>query len=112
MRMTTGVVLRWGWLLGVALMAPAALPAGGAQRRLPPLRRQEGKSPLLSGDSCVLRASPWVAAPAWRRVELGTPLQMLRHWRGDDGRDWIQVQVSSGQGLPSGLQSVRGWVHG
>ena len=112
MRMTTGVVLRWGWLLGVALMAPAALPAGGAQRRLPPLRRQEGKSPLLSGDSCVLRSSPLVEAPALRRLELGTPLQMLRHWRGDDGRDWIQVQVSSGQGLPSGLQSVRGWVHG
>ena len=46
MRMSTGFVLRWGWLLGVALMAPAALPAGGAQRRLPPLRRAGGQKPL------------------------------------------------------------------
>ena len=112
MRMSTGVVLRWVWLLGVALMAPACLPAGGAQRRLPPLRRQEAKSPLLSGECCVLRLSPLVEAPALRRLELGTPLQMLRHWRGEDGRDWIQVQVSSGQVLPDGFQPVRGWVRG
>ena len=112
MRMSTGAVLRWGWLLGVALMAPAGLPAGGAQRRLPLLRRQEGKSPRLSGECCVLRSSPLVEAPALRRLELGTPLQMLRHWRGDDGRDWIQVQMSSGAGLSIGFQPVRGWVRG
>ena len=112
MGMTTGAVLRWGWLLGVALMAPAALPAGGAQRRLPPVRRQEGKSPLLSGDGCMLLSSPLVEAPVLRRLELGTPLQMLRHWRGEDGRDWIQVQVSPGQGLPPSFQSMRGWLHG
>ncbi|MBT65640.1 MAG: hypothetical protein CMN98_00645 [Synechococcus sp. NP17] len=112
MPMSAGVLFRWGWLLGVALMAPAALPAGGAQRRLPPLRRQEGKGPLLSGDRCVLRSSPLVEAPALRRLELGTPLQMLRHWRGEDGRDWVQVQVASCQGLPDSYQSIRGWVHG
>ena len=45
MRMSTGAVLRWGWLLGVALMAPAGLPAGGAQRRLPLLRLRKAKVP-------------------------------------------------------------------
>ena len=111
MRMSTGVALRWGWLLGVALMAPVALPAGGAQRRLSPVRRQEGKTPMLSGDHCVLRSSPRVEAPALGRVELGTPLQLLRHWRSEDG-DWIQVQVMRGRGWPAGFESLRGWVHG
>ena len=112
MRMSTGVALRWGWLLGVALMAPVALPAGGAQRRLLPVRRQEGKSPLLSGEHCVLRSSPMVEAPVLDRVELGTPLQLLRQWRSDDGRDWIQVQVMLGRGTPASVQSLRGWVNG
>ena len=68
------VMLRWSWLLGVSLLGPAALPAGGAERRLPQVRRHQGSGPLLSGDRCVLQASPRVAAPALLRLEVGTPL--------------------------------------
>ena len=35
------VMLRWSWLLGVSLFGPVALPAGGAERRLPQVRRQQ-----------------------------------------------------------------------
>jgi hypothetical protein len=41
---------RWAALLGFALLAPAALPAGGGDRRLPEVRRRErGAEPLVSG---------------------------------------------------------------
>ena len=105
-------MLRWSWLLGVSLLGPAALPAGGAERRLPQVRRHQAGGSLLSGDRWVLQASPRVAAPALRRLEVGTPLQLLRHWRSDDGRDWIQVQVSSGSALPMAVDGQRGWIHG
>ena len=105
-------MLRWGWLLGVALLGPAGLPAGGAERRLPQIRRQQGSGPLLSCENCVLQSSPSVAAPALRRLEIGTPLQLLRRWRADDGCDWIHVQVASGPVLSAGVKQQRGWIHG
>ena len=105
------VMLRWSWLLGVSLFGPVALPAGGAERRLPQVRRQQGRGPLLSGSDCVLQSSPLVAAPALRRLEIGTPLQLLRRWRSDDGLDWIQVKVSSGPALTDSVERQRGWIH-
>ena len=105
------VMLRWSWLLGVSLFGPVALPAGGAERRLPQVRRQQGSGPLLSGSNCVLHSSPLVAAPALRRLEIGTPLQLLRRWRSEDGSDWIQVQVATGSLLPDSVERQRGWIH-
>ena len=104
-------MLRWSWLLGVSLFGPVALPAGGAERRLPQVRRQQGSDPLLSGHHCLLHASPQVAAPALRRLEIGTPLQLLRRWRSEDGSDWIQVQVATGSALSSAVEQQRGWIH-
>jgi len=112
MPLSASSLLRWGWLLGVALLGPASLPAGGAERRLPQIRRQNGEGPLLSGSDCLLQAGPGLAAPALRRLEIGTPLQLLRHWRSADGRDWIQVQVASHPAFPGGSDRQRGWIHG
>ena len=105
------VMLRWSWLLGVSLIGPVALPAGGAERRLPQVRRQQSSGPMLSGSNCVLHSSPLVAAPALRRLEIGTPLQLLRRWRSEDGSDWIQVQVATGSLLPDSVERQRGWIH-
>ena len=107
----SATMLRWSWLLGVSLFGPVALPAGGAERRVPQIRRQQGSDPLLSGDNCLLQSSPLVAAPALRRLEIGTPLQLLRRWRGEDGSHWIQVQVASGSALSAAVEEQRGWIH-
>ncbi|TCD59144.1 hypothetical protein CWE17_04715 [Synechococcus sp. BS56D] len=104
--------LRWSWLLGVALIAPAALPAGGAERRQPEVRRRDAGGPFLSGSDVLLQGSPLVEAPALRHLEIGTPLQLLRRWRCADGHEWLQVQVASGSALPSDPQPRRGWIHG
>jgi hypothetical protein len=105
-------LFRWSWLLGVALLAPAALPAGGADRRQPEVRRREAGGPLLSEADALLHGSPRVAAPTLRRLELGTPLQLLRRWRADNGQEWIQVQVARTVAMPVDAQPQRGWLHG
>ena len=46
MRMSTGFVLRWGWLLGVALMAPAALARRWCPAAASTLAPAGGQKPL------------------------------------------------------------------
>ncbi|MGC6482882.1 MAG: SH3 domain-containing protein [Synechococcus sp.] len=106
------IVLRWSWLLGIALLAPATLPAGGADRRQPEVRRRSAGGPLISGGQDLLQAAPHVHAPALRRLDLGTPLQVLRRWRGENGQEWLQVQVTAPAGADHPAKARRGWVHG
>lgn len=96
-------MLRWGWLLGFALLAPAALPAGGSERRQPQVRRRESGGPLHTTTRGVLRSSPLAVAPALNELSIGTPCRLLHRWPGDDGRDWLHVQVLNGE-------QQRGWV--
>ena len=106
------IALRWSWLLGVALLAPTALPAGGADRRQPEVRRREAGGPLISGSHDLLQASPHVSAPTLRRLDLGTPLRVLRSWRCANGQHWLQVQVTSTVASDHPGQPQRGWIHG
>ncbi|MEB3304359.1 MAG: SH3 domain-containing protein [Cyanobium sp.] len=100
--------LTWAALLGFALFAPAALPAGGAERRLPELRRRESaQEPLLNLLSCSLRASPRCQAPVLTRLEPGMPMRVMRTWLEPSGRRWLQVTTAG----PSGRQT-RGWLLG
>jgi hypothetical protein len=95
-------------LLGFALLAPAALPAGGAERRLPEVRRRESsREPLLSVASSSLRSSPQRHAPVLAHLEPGSPLRVLRHWFAPDGRRWLQVETVREVRQPS-----RGWLPG
>lgn len=93
-------------VLGFALFAPAALPAGGAERRAVEVRRRQSQEPLLAADSLALRCAPEQQAPVLRRLPAGEPLQVLRRWRSPRGRQWLQVQTTPGDGTPG----RRGWV--
>ncbi|MFY8149395.1 MAG: SH3 domain-containing protein [Prochlorococcaceae cyanobacterium] len=99
--------LRAVTLLSLALVGPAALPAGGAERRLPELRRRSAGEPLLACGSTPLLASPRRHAPALAELESGEPLQLLRSWWCPAGRRWLQVQTAAGPGEPR-----RGWLPG
>jgi hypothetical protein len=98
-----------GWhvaaLLGFALFAPAALPAGGAERRQPEVRRRQPHDPLLSTRPMALHGAPEQRAPALTQLPAGEPLQLLRSWRAPSGRRWLQVQAAVGVGL-----GLRGWL--
>jgi hypothetical protein len=99
---------RWAALLGFALVAPVALPAGGADRRLPEVRRRQAGEPLLSGGARSLQASPERQAPALARLAGDEPLRVLRSWRSPAGDRWLQVEAAA---APAGLTpSRRGWL--
>ena len=74
-----GPMLRWSWLLGVALMAPAAMPAGGADVRQPQVRRRVGVGGHLHvASDAPLRLSPLAVAPRLSPLRAGTSLRLLR----------------------------------
>ena len=100
---STTSVLRWSWLLGVALMAPAALPAGGADRRQPQPRRRAASGPLHTSSYQPLRLSPLAVAPRLSTLKPGSSLRLLRRWSTADGQDWLHVQTLSGD-------QRRGWL--
>jgi hypothetical protein len=98
---------RWAALLGFALVAPAGLPAGGAERRLPEVRRRQSQGePLLSPARQVLRCAPLHQAPVISCAEVGEPLRVLRHFTAPGGGRWLQVELASSAG------GRRGWLPG
>jgi hypothetical protein len=98
---------RWAALLGIALVAPAGLPAGGADRRLPEVRRRmSAKEPVLTATSSPLRCAPQHQAPTLLAVAADSPLRVLRSWWEPTGQRWLLVE---GVG-PEGAR--RGWLAG
>ena len=98
---------RWAALLGFALVAPAGLPAGGAERRQPEVRRRQSPAePLLSPARLALRCAPRHQAPAISCAHAGEPLRVLRRWSEPGGDSWLHVELAS----PSGVR--RGWLPG
>ena len=98
-----GPLLRWSWLLGVALIAPAAMPAGGGERRQPQVRRRQGSGPLHTSTETMLRLSPMTVAPSLTALPAGTSLRLLRRWCCDEGGEWCYVQ-------PLAEDQPRGWI--
>ncbi len=95
-------------LLGFALMAPATLPAGGAERRLPEVRRRQNPAdPLLAGSAVGLRCAPERRAPVLARLEADVPVRVMRRWLAPDGRLWLRVTAAGGPG-----RAARGWLPG
>jgi hypothetical protein len=93
-------------LLGFALVTPTALPAGGADRRLPEVRRRQNPSePLLSTAGQPLRCAPERQAPVLAQLEAGASLRVLQQWFCPQGRRWLRVEASHGRGRPT-----RGWL--
>jgi hypothetical protein len=98
---------RWVALLGFALIAPVALPAGGAERRLPEVRRRQAGEPLLPASVRSLQAAPECRAPALGQLAADQPLRVLRTWRSPAGSRWLQVEAAAGPGL---APARRGWL--
>tara|TARA_B100000029_G_C16869384_1_gene702488 strand:- start:43 stop:378 length:336 start_codon:yes stop_codon:yes gene_type:complete len=109
--MSITFVLRWSWVLGMALFLPVSLPAGGLPRNQIGVLRADTSRFLFAGDSCVFQVSPFVIAPSLCTVEIGTPLRVLRSWKSADGKDWLHVQISSNYRIESPLSIRRGWIN-
>ena len=85
-------------------MAPASMPAGGADFRQPQVRRRVGVGGhLYVASEAPLRLSPMAVAPSLSTLRAGTSLRLLRRWSAADGNDWLHVQTVSGD-------QRRGWL--
>ena len=106
------IILRWGWLLAVALFVPVDLPAGGAnQSSKPQIQMTKFSSQNLTFNRCPLRATPFSNAPTLRYLKVGTPVNVLRTWNGKDGQTWLHIQISSSEYLELPSSVRRGWVN-
>lgn len=102
-------ILRLAALLGFALLAPASLPAGGGERRLPEVRRrQSALEPMLSSTCLSLQCSPERQAPVLAQVNPDVPLRVLRQWFSPQGRRWLRVEIA----VSAGASPRRGWLAG
>jgi len=98
---------RWAALLGLALVGPAGLPAGGADRRSPEVRRRTtAREPVLTATTSQLRCAPQHQAPALLAVASDSPLRVLRSWWEPNGQRWLLVEGAGPEG------SRRGWLAG
>jgi hypothetical protein len=97
-------------LIGFALVGPAGLPAGGAEARMPELRRrQRASEPLSAPQALGLRCEPQQQAPVIAQAAAGAPLRPLRRWFGTDGERWLQVELPAGASGPI-RGARRGWL--
>ena len=105
-------LLRWSWILLAALLLPVSLPAGGnLDSSQSQIRRRKSSIQLFTGNHCILKVSPLTVAPTLKKVEIGTPIRVLRVWTNDEGRQWLQVQVSSASNSNLFSQGDRGWLN-
>ncbi len=102
--------LRLVWLLAIALLLPISLPAGGGQTNFHDISRISGEDLIIPSRSCNLRTHPSLDATVLVKVLPGTPIDILRVWRTVDGKNWLQVQISSIPLVSSPNQPKRGWV--
>ena len=105
-------VLRWSWVLGVALFLPVALPAGGGEVFSSESSHTQTLHPLiLLEPSSSLKTSPFSNAPDLRNLDIGTPLNVLRAWEDSDGKQWLQVKIASNQIMEFSSFARRGWIN-
>ncbi len=105
-------ILRFGCLLIIALAAPIALPAGGGMRDNLEIHYSKERIGCFAGKSCFLFSSPDLSAATLCKVDLGSPLKVIRVWRNDKGQNWIQVKKHYNRFLSlNSNTSHRGWIH-
>ncbi len=98
----------WTWLLGIALVVPTTLPAGGAQESIIQNRKNNVGSPIIALKDFNLLSSASEKSSILTRVKAGTPVKILKIWDSSDREKWLLVNISI-QDFNQ-LFYKRGWV--
>ena len=85
----------WTWLLGIALVVPTTLPAGGAQKSNIQNRKNNISSPIIALKEFNLLSSASQNSSILTRVEAGTPVNVMRVWDSKDSGKWLLVNILS-----------------
>ena len=99
----------WTWLLGIALVVPTTLPAGGAQESIIQNRKNNVGSPIIALKDFNLLSSASKNSSMLTRVKAGTPVKILKIWDSSDREKWLLVNISI-QDFNQ-LFYKRGWVN-
>ena len=99
----------WTWLLGIALVVPTTLPAGGAQESIIQNRKNNVGSPIIALKDFNLYSSASNNSSILTRVKAGTPVKILKIWDSSDREKWLLVNISI-QDFNQ-LFYKRGWVN-
>ena len=99
----------WTWLLGIALVVPTTLPAGGAQESIIQNRKNNVGSPIIALKDFNLLSSASKNSSILTRVKAGTPVKILKIWDSHDSGKWLLVNISI-QDFNQ-LFYKRGWVN-
>ena len=99
----------WTWLLGIALVVPTTLPAGGAQESIIQNRKNNVGSPIIALKDFNLLSSASKNSSIITSVKVGTPVKILKIWDSSDREKWLLVNVSI-QDFNQ-LFYKRGWVN-
>ena len=99
----------WTWLLGIALVVPTTLPAGGAQESIIQNRKNNVGSPIIALKDFNLLSSASKNSSILTHVKAGTPVKILKIWDSSDREKWLLVNISI-QDFNQ-LFYKRGWVN-
>ena len=88
-----GTFLVWIWILGIALVVPTTLPAGGAQKSMIHHRKTNIRSPLIALKEFNLLSSASHESSILTPVKAGTPVNVLRVWNSKKHGKWLLVNV-------------------
>ena len=102
-------LLRWSWLLGIALLAPIGLPAGGGELNQAKFRAREDFDPYFAGPKCLLQTYPLSMAPSIHAINVGTPIKILHSWTSPDGVNWLYIQSTFDREGSTNIRQ-RGWI--
>ena len=84
----------WTWLLGIALVVPTTLPAGGAQESIIQNRKNNVGSPIIALKDFNLLSSASKNSSILTRVKAGTPVKILKIWDSSEREKWLLVNIS------------------
>jgi len=104
-----GTFIVWIWLLGIALVVPTTLPAGGAQKSNIQQRENNLRSPIIALKEFNLLASASNNSSILTKVNPGTPVNVMQVWEGNDSGKWLLVNVLCQNFYQ--LFYRRGWVN-
>ncbi len=88
-----GTFILWTWLLGIALVVPTTLPAGGAQKSDIQHRENNVRSPIIALKEFNLLSSASNNSFILTRVKVGTPVNIVKVWDSSDSEKWLLVNV-------------------
>ena len=83
----------WTWLLGISLVVPATLPAGGAQKSIVQYRKNNIGSPIIALKEFNLLSSASNNSSVLTQVKAGTPVNIMKVWDSKDNGKWLLVNI-------------------